>query len=335
MIENKKIIVIDNSNLAYSGEDINGKFLRGTETSLILLAEEFVKKKIDVFFVTNTQKEEKVKGVHYINFNLNILKNNFDLAIAVSNANLFKNILSKKKAIFSVSNQPLEKFIRKKQFLSTYIHKPVIVTLCNYQYELRSKITSPYGKIIIPITVDKRFLNEKVDINKIPGKSAIYNIRSNRNLDELVEIWIKYIYPRDKNLKFNITPDLINYSDLHKQNNIFLRKIGNRKQMIEELKESRVLLYLGHKSDIFTLTVEEAIRLCVPVITYGTGSIKERVQHGFNGFIAKNSKEFTNYTLEIMNDDNLLKELKKNMYKTRLRYDWSNIADTWIKNFIE
>ena len=105
--------------------------------------------------------------------------------------------------------------------------------------------------------------------------------------------------------------------------------------MIEELKESRVLLYLGHKSDIFTLTVEEAIRLCVPVVTYGTGSIKERVQHGFNGFIAKNSKEFTNYTLDIMNDDKLLKELKENMYKSRLRYDWSNIADTWIKNFIE
>ena len=28
---NYEIIVIDNSNLAYSGEDINGKFLRGTE----------------------------------------------------------------------------------------------------------------------------------------------------------------------------------------------------------------------------------------------------------------------------------------------------------------
>ena len=32
--------------------------------------------------------------------------------------------------------------------------------------------------------------------------------------------------------------------------------------MIDELKHSRVLLYLGHKSDIFTLTAEEAIKLC-------------------------------------------------------------------------
>ena len=34
----KKVIIIDNSNLSYSGDDINGVTLRGTETSLILLA---------------------------------------------------------------------------------------------------------------------------------------------------------------------------------------------------------------------------------------------------------------------------------------------------------
>lgn len=334
MEENKKILILDNSGLSFTGNDLDGKVLRGTETSLILLAEQFVKKKIDVFFVTNTHKEEKVNGVNYVNYNSNVLKKKFDLSIAVSNANLFKNISSTKKAIFSVSNQPLEKFIRKKQFFATYIYKPTIVTLCNYQLDLRSKITSPYGKVMIPITVDEVFLKEEIDINSTPNKNAIYNIRSNRNLDKLINIWIEYIYPANKSLKFNITPDLINYSNVHKESNIFLRKISSRQQMIKELKESRVLLYLGHKSDIFTLTVEEAIRLCVPVVTFGIGSVKERVTHGFNGFIAKNSKEFSNYTLDIMNDDKLLKELKANMLKTRLKNNWSDIADKWIKIFI-
>ena len=50
----KKILIIDNSNQAFTGKDINGTFLRGTETSLILLAEEFVRKDIDVFFVSFT-----------------------------------------------------------------------------------------------------------------------------------------------------------------------------------------------------------------------------------------------------------------------------------------
>ena len=335
MTVKKKILIIDNSNQAFTGKDINGTFLRGTETSLILLAEEFVRKNIDVFFVTKTPKELEVNGVNYINFESNVLKENFNLAIAVSNANLFKNINSSKKAIFSVSNQTFEKFFRKKQLISTYKYKPTIVTLCDYQFKKRSFITSPFGKVIIPITVDNSFINEKVDINKIPDKIAIYNIRSNRNLDELINIWTKYIYPKDKSLRLNITPNLINYSDIHKKNNIFLRTIGNRSRMIEELRESRVLLYLGHKSDIFTLTVEEAIRLCVPVVTYGTGSVKERVSHGVNGFIAKNAKEFSDYTMKIMNDDKLLKDLKMNMFKSRLKNGWSSIADKWIEIFLK
>ena len=41
-------------------------------------------------------------------------------------------------------------------------------------------------------------------------------------MDELIEIWINYIYPADRNLKFYITPNLINYSDIHKKNNSLL-----------------------------------------------------------------------------------------------------------------
>jgi len=138
----------------------------------------------------------------------------------------------------------------------------------------------------------------------------------------------------DKNLEFHITPNLIQYSDKLKNHNIFLRTIGSRGEMIDELKHSRVLLYLGHKSDIFTLTAEEAIKLCVPVITYGIGSLSERVSHGNNGFIAKNSTEFAKYTLDLMNDDTILRELKTKMFKKRLEITWSVIADTWIKNFL-
>jgi glycosyltransferase involved in cell wall biosynthesis len=333
-MEKKQILIIDNSELSYAGDDINGFVLRGTETSLILLSEEFAKKNIDVFFSTNTNKETTVNGVHYINKN-NINKDKiYDLSIAVSNANLFNKIRSIKKAIFSVSNQSIEKFFRKKQFLSTYIHKPTIVTLCEYQFKKRSFFTAPFGKITIPITVDKQFLDEKIDIDFIPPKKAIYNIRSNRNLDELIHIWTKMIYPKSNELEFHITPNLIQHLDEYKDSNIFLRKIGSRREMINELKHSRVLLYLGHKSDIFTLTAEESIKLCVPVITYGIGSLSERVSHGENGFIAKNQTQFAKYTLDLMNDDHLFADLKKKMFKKRSEITWSAIADIWIKKFL-
>ena len=52
-MEKKQIIIIDNSGLSYTGNDINGPILRGTETSLILLSEELIKKNCDVFFANN------------------------------------------------------------------------------------------------------------------------------------------------------------------------------------------------------------------------------------------------------------------------------------------
>ncbi len=72
MIKNKKIIVIDNSNLAYSGEDINGTFLRGTETSLILLSEFLVKRGFSVDYCNCIKDNKTYKGVNYLNKNLGV-----------------------------------------------------------------------------------------------------------------------------------------------------------------------------------------------------------------------------------------------------------------------
>ena len=63
----KKIIIIDNSNLSYSGEDINGVILRGTETSLILLSEQFIKMGFEVDFCNNISNIKKINGVNYFN----------------------------------------------------------------------------------------------------------------------------------------------------------------------------------------------------------------------------------------------------------------------------
>ena len=64
---NKKIIIIDNSNLSYTGLDIDGTILRGTEASLILLAEQFVRVGIKVDFCNCIDTKKIVNGVFYFN----------------------------------------------------------------------------------------------------------------------------------------------------------------------------------------------------------------------------------------------------------------------------
>jgi len=331
---NKKIIIIDNSNLSYTSEDIEGTVVRGTETSLILLAEQFVKIGIEVDYCNSISNPKKINGVNYFHKNKIDKSYIYDLAIVISDANEFYRVSSIKKAVFSNSNQPIEKFIRKKQLLPFLKFKPILITLCEYQYKKRSFFTSFYGKKTIPITVDPKFLNIDIDINHLPERKVVYNIRSNRNLDRLIKIWCEKIFPINNEFKLFITPNIIDYKDHHFNNNIFLRNIGSRSQMINELNNYRALTYLGHKSDIFTLTAEEAIKLCLPVVTFGIGSLKERVTHNETGFIASNDQEFADFTIKLLNDDIFYLDFKKKMHEKRHENNWEFIANEWIKYFL-
>ena len=332
---NKSVIVIDNSDLAYTGEDIDGTVVRGTETSLILLSEQFVRMGINVDYCNSIQKKFKVNGVNYFNKNDISKKKLYDLAIVISDANEFRRVSSVRKAVFSNSNQSIEKFIRKKQLLPFLKFKPTLITLCDYQYKKRSFFTSFYGKKTIPITVDPKFLDIKIDQNFLPEKKVVYNIRSNRNLNHLIKIWCDKIFPLNNDFKLYITPNLIDYQDFHKKNNIFLRTIGSRSEMIDEMKSYRALTYLGHKSDIFTLTAEEAIKMCLPVVTFGIGSLKERVTHNETGFIAKNDQEFSDYTIKLLNDDDFYLDLKSKMKNKRKENNWEFIANEWASFFLK
>jgi len=332
---NKSIIIIDNSDLSYSGNDINGTVVRGTEASLILLSEQFVRMGINVDYCNSIQKNSKVNGVNYFNKNDIVKQKQYDLAIAISDANEFRRVSSLKKAVFSNSNQPIEKFIRKKQLLPFLKFKPTLITLCDYQYKKRSFFTSFYGKKTIPITVDPKFLDIEIDHNFLPEKKVVYNIRSNRNLNHLIKIWCDKIFPSNNDFRLYITPNLIDYNDFHKKNNIFLRTIGSRSEMIDEMKNYRALTYLGHKSDIFTLTAEEAIKMCLPVVTFGIGSLKERVSHNETGFIAKNDQEFADYTIKLLNDDDFYLDLKKKMKNKRKDNNWEFIANEWANFFLK
>ena len=332
-LNDKSVLFIDNSDSDFTGFDLNTTKVRGTESSLILLAESLVKNNIYVKVLTEIEKDVLCNGVIYCNKSVH-QEINFDLCIAISNANLFNKISAKKKVVWSNSLQPFEKFLRKKQLLAFLKHKPEVVTMCNYQYYKRSFLTSMYGKHMISLSVDPRFYNEKVDLEKIPKPYALNNVRSHRNLDWLIDIWTKSFNNKNGKAKLFINPNLIEYSEEMKKSNIYERKFGSRDDLINELRNTRVFAYTGHKSDIWVLTVEEAVQMCVPIVTYGIGSVEDRVIHNETGFIAKNDEEFSKYLEMLLFDDEFYNKIRRKMFKRRGFKNWDFIADIWIKKFL-
>ena len=332
-LNDKSVLFIDNSDSDFTGFDLNTTKVRGTESSLILLAESLVKNNIYVKVLTEIEKDVLCNGVIYCNKSVH-QEINFDLCIAISNANLFNKISAKKKVVWSNSLQPFEKFLRKKQLLAFLKHKPEVVTMCNYQYYKRSFLTSMYGKHMISLSVDPRFYNEKVDLEIIPKPYALNNVRSHRNLDWLIDIWTKSFNNKNGKAKLFINPNLIEYSEEMKKSNIYERKFGSRDDLINELRNTRVFAYTGHKSDIWVLTVEEAVQMCVPIVTYGIGSVEDRVIHNETGFIAKNDEEFSKYLEMLLFDDEFYNKIRRKMFKRRGFKNWDFIADIWIKKFL-
>ena len=91
------------------------------------------------------------------------------------------------------------------------------------------------------------------------------------------------------------------------------------------------MLVPGHKGEVFCLAAEEARELCIPIVTMGYGSLYERVIHNQTGFIAKNVNEFINYSVSLLNDNNLFLKFKRNLFKMRNSRNYSNVADDLIK----
>lgn len=325
-----KICFLDKTTFEYDFNDKYSPLLRGAETILINLSKSISLLGHEVFVFNNCRKSIKNNNYHWNSINQLINKNNyFDVAITNADANLLNLVNAKKKIVLSYSLQPIEKFLRKKQLFPYIKHRPKIFLLGEYHKKKRSIFLSLFGSEIYTPGIDDIFLESKIKFPK-HSNQAIFASRSDRNLNILLEIWNNYILPKSTNYKLLITPNNEDVIFLKKKN-IYFRKMDLQGNLIKDLLSSKMMLVPGHKAELFCLAAEEARELCLPIITLGIGSLKERVEHGKTGFIAKNYSEFAQYTLDLFKQDDLYNNLVKNLLELRGSKSWLNAAKNFLK----
>ena len=325
-----KICFFDGINIPYTSEDINSNKIRGAENILINLSLEFAKLNHEVTIFNNCVKSKVINKVSWNNINSIKDKPYFDLAITNNDIRLLDKVKSDNKVAISHSIQTLEKFLRKRQLVSYIKNKPKIVLLGDYHDRNRNFLIKIFGSFKINWAVDQIFIDSKVNIDSKPS-NAIFISHSDRNLDLLIDIWKKYIFPNNNKHKLYITPtdrDLVEF-------NIYNRKFEDKNNLLSDLSNSRVLLIPGHKAELFCISAEEAKELCIPIVTLGIGCLKERVEHKKTGFIAKDFEEFANYTNILLNDDKVWSYIRNNLYNLRGSNKWSLVAQKFLKRAFE
>lgn len=321
-----KICFLDNSPIPYTANDLNSNYIRGGENVIIHLSKELAKLNNYVEVFNNNLTNQTFDNVKWTNINNTNKENLFDYAFTNNDIRLFNKISAKNYIAFSHSIQSIEKFIRKGQLLSFLKYKPKVILLGKYHDNNRNFLLKIFGKINLQWAVDPLFLETEVNESNIENR-AIFTSRRDRNLDILIDIWKKKIFPKNKSIKLFATPsDLID-----NKFNIYPRNFEDKTLMVKDMLKSKVLLVPGHKGELFCIAAEEARELCIPIITLGIGSLSERVEHGVTGFIAKNNDEFANFTLDIFNNYDLWKELRNNLLKLRGSKKWQNVASNLLK----
>ena len=321
-----KICFLDNSEIPYTSKDLNSKQIRGGENVIIHLSNELAKLNHYVEVFNNNASNQIINNVRWSNINNANKETVFDYAFTNNDIRLFNKITAKNYIAFSHSIQSIEKFIRKGQLLSFLKYRPKIVLLGSYHDDNRNFLLKMFGSINLQWAVDPLFLETEINENNIENR-AIFTSRRDRNLDILIDIWKKKIFPHNQSIKLFTTP-----SDLIDNNfNIYAREFEDKTSMIKDMLKSKVLLVPGHKGELFCIAAEEARELCVPIITLGIGSLSERVEHGVTGFIAKNNDEFADFTLNIFRDYSLWKELHNNLLKLRGSKKWQTVASSLLE----
>ena len=324
-----KIYFLENS-FDYNGNDLNSDIIGGSEKTLINISNELAKDDNFVIKVfNNTSNKTVINNVSWININEINQSEHVNYVIAMSDANLLNKIFCKNNFLWSHSVQSIEKFIRKKQLIPFLKHKPIMILEGDYHYKSRSFFTSFFGKEILKIAPDKDFINTKVNLNILPPANAIFTTKSDRNLDFLLDAWHQ-IKKKSIQSKLFINPPY-KLTDMNIKDGVILRKKGDKNLLIDDLINSRVFLTPGHKTEVFCLAAEEARELCIPIVTMGFGSLYERVEHGLTGFVAKNKKEFIEFTNLILNDNNTYFKLKENLIKRKNSRNYSHVKNDLIK----
>jgi glycosyltransferase involved in cell wall biosynthesis len=164
----------------------------------------------------------------------------------------------------------------------------------------------------------------------------------------LVDIWVKDIYPAEPTASLHIFSNWktygawgdsvqnrmkaeLDYAESFKEYNITLRDVLPKKELFQELKTGRAMFYRGDKAETFCLAVAEAQALGLPAVVCDLGSMKERVENGVTGFVAKNDKEFIEASLNILSDDNLFDSMSCSSIKKNGTINWEKASYKFLE----
>lgn len=328
--------------------DLEEKSIAGTQTAFIELSRAFEQLGGIVNVYTDTLRVLKGGGRTWNQLSQVDTSDVYDLMIVNVSPYLFenfKNIKARKKILWIHNEAKYLLYWRRLKYL--IICRPVVVFSGNYHKSTLPFLIPTGGRKVISYGISEEVLQMKSSNSGERNKKVYFTSNPLRSLRWLVDLWVKEIHPYHPDAELHVFAGWktygawgiavknrmqkeIEYASQFAINNIIIRDVLPKQELFSEMKEGRAMFYKGDRAETFCLSVAEAQALGLPAVVCDLGSMKERVEHGVTGFVARSDEEFVKYALKVLMDDQLCGQQSVAAKNKYIEMNWKKVANQFL-----
>jgi glycosyltransferase involved in cell wall biosynthesis len=338
-------VVIADSTNQYDGRDLATRPLGGTETSVIQLAEALARRGHEVTCCTRADGRLMHNNVTWIPLGAGA-PTTCSLLLAVQHPELLGVVRRPARRALWVVWVPTG-FRRPTRVARMWWHRPRPVFVSEFQARTYPPwLFGPNHPPVIPFGLPAA-VRGHAPLPIAPPPRAIFASNPQRDLRWLIELWARAILPRVPGAELHIY-GIRDYGyrfgepwrETHARLGQFLpddlpaaARLSIRPQapappeaLWTAMRAARVMLYGGHPTEAFCLSVAEAQALGVPAVVRPIAAMPERVRDGVTGFLAGDDEVFARRAVVLLTDDALWRRQHESALTLQQGWTWDDMA---------
>lgn len=335
-----KIALVDCTKSIYNEEISSGIALGGIERCIISLSRALSNKGHDVQVFAHEQSESHHNNIRWVS-KLHPTPFKADIVIACNDPKLFDLYATNSNhsgfQAFLWHHNPVGfwKTLRKGRLLPLLKWNPTHILLGTDHLLTYPKCLSFQKKMIIEHGVEDSILDfsrSLSDSSPRPPHAAFIS-QAYRGLENVIDLWKKYVFPEFPSAKLFIYSTYPAKDNSLESFGITIQGRLPREKLLNELSTKRITLIPGHEDETFCLSAIESQCLGLPVISFGIGALKERIQNQDDGFLVSNEKDFAEKILFLLKNDDVWLRMSQKAKEHNLTAAWSYKATLWESLF--
>lgn len=336
-------VVVADDGIRFDGRTLDNEPLGGVESSVTFLVRELAKRGHEVSVHNRCEQAMTCDGVDWVPL-AEGLPEEADLYIANRADQLIGSMPKARKSVFWIHN-PANYLMKWRYFSKLLWHRPTVIFIGDVHATTLPSWIPDGGRKVIPYGIPDMFRKADAAASPPPPR-AIFTSNPLRSLDWLLDLWATSIQPRSPEAELHIFSGPATYGDFGQAKAAQMEKIFDqarglagqgvvlrgpvpKNQLIEELRQARVMLYRGDENETFCLAVGEAQALGVPTIVQPIGSVVERVIDGETGFVTASDTAFADAAVKLLGDDRLWQAQQTKALKKQRSWGWPEAAQAF------